>query len=63
MAANKVLLNQIELNSYKKIPPIEKKTTKSVKLKLTDPLVAPVEKLEVPNYVLNTSINKCPLYF
>ena len=53
MATNK-LLTQIELNNYKKIPPIER-ADKPAKLKITDPLVAPIEKTDVPNYVLNTS--------
>ncbi len=56
MATNK-LLSQIELNNYKKIPPIER-TDKPSRLKITDSLVAPIEKTDVPNYVLNTSNSK-----
>ena len=46
-------MTDIKLNVHKKMPPIT--TRKPNKLKLTDPLVATVEKTDVPNHVLNTS--------
>lgn len=44
----------IELNQNKKIPPIQPKRQPN-RLKLTDSLVAPVEKIPVPNHLLDTS--------
>lgn len=41
--------------SFKKvIPPIQQKRMPK-KIQMTESLVAPVEKLDVPNHVLNTS--------
>ncbi|RMZ96259.1 Primary ciliary dyskinesia [Brachionus plicatilis] len=45
----------IELNQNKKIPPIQPKRQPN-RLKLTDSLVAPVEKIPVPNHLLDTKI-------
>ncbi len=55
-------LTDIKLNVHKKVPPITNATRKPNKLKITDPLVATVEKTEVPNHVLNTSIKKFTMY-
>jgi hypothetical protein len=65
MAASKIstktdlLTNQaVSSASLKKvIPPIQTTTTKRnpKKIQITDSLVAPVEKIPVPNHILNTS--------
>lgn len=55
--ASKMISGQkesIELNQNKKIPPIQSKRQPN-SLKLSDSLVAPVEKQPVPNHLLNTS--------
>jgi hypothetical protein len=52
------LANPIDLNPNKKIPPIGDPTKRTLnKLKITDSLVAPVEKQPVPDHALNTSKN------
>lgn len=54
----------VELNPKKKIPPIQSKR-QSNSLKLSDSLVAPVEKQPVPDHLLNTSnqIKICFIFY
>ena len=48
-------MTDVTLNTHKKVPPIATTIRKPNKLKLSDQLIATVEKTEVPNHVLNTS--------
>ena len=49
-------MTDIKLNNHKKVPPIASSVPrKPNKLKLTDQIVATIEKTDVPNHVLNTS--------
>ncbi|CAF0716220.1 unnamed protein product [Brachionus calyciflorus] len=57
--ASKLLSTQfdsIDLNQNKKIIPPIKSPRKLNKIKITDSLVAPIQKVEVPNHLLNTKI-------
>ncbi len=49
-------MNQIRQQFYKTIPPIESIERKPKKISLTDSLIKPIEKIDVPNHILNTSI-------
>jgi hypothetical protein len=68
MAASK-LINNLDLNQmHKKIPPLEPLVPrKPKKLLMTDSLVAPIEKIDVPNHILNTSLlslfQNCIIFF
>ena len=66
MAASK-LANSVDLNQMRqKIPPIENLTLrKPKKLLMTDSLVAPIKRKDVPNHTLNTSFKlvKMNIYF